>query len=956
MSIYQPVRQLARRVRRLLSEVARRPNLLAVVGLCLIVAVAFQRPLTGQGTFVGADIALTQSPWNADVSPSFRAQNWIVGDTVDSHLSRTKFAAEVRGGELHQWNRQLSGGIPQQSHRLSPFDIAYVLLPEFYAPGVGAALRALTALLLMFGFLRAIGLARLASFTGAVAYGFSGYFAAWTNWNHAHVAVFIPGLFWAGEAIVRRSSIRTVPFLSLGVAAMLLARFPAVYLYAVFSLAAYLVARSVQLGYLRRPRRLLRPMALVAAGFALGVALAAIHVVPFAELLDNTDLGYRGQQASAHLPARYLLTLFNPTAFGRHYRDVPWFDDAGNWVEAQAYVGLAVLCLVPASVLLLRRREGREGQTRAGLVVFFVALAAFWIAAVFGGGVVTRFAHNLPGLSTNFVGRARIMATFATVVLAALGMHALLERPRGDQRRSREVAIVAGAGAALLLGVLALIGREELAGYVTEVRTRGLGDRMLELATLPMLAGTITLAAILASLLRPAWTRVLMATISATVVAELLVFFMPVNPVVPRDQYFPTTPAHEFLQRELGFYRMAGRGWTFLPNTALRYGLADVRGHTFHPDGWQGLLRAVDPKVFGGGSPTNAFFTGRTDPADPILDLMATRYWAEDLRSPVLGAARTVGEAHIGESEIAPGRPLGRRLELLDAESTLRSVAVRVAGRTGDEAARIRVSVLDGSGRRVESIRRVWDAHPGRWLSFPLVEAEVSRLAPLYVELSVIGDARIQLFNDDAAQPQLRVTPGADDGLRLVFNDGVVLYERTRVQPPVWFTSMVVSQNTISASEARRHFARAPDTAIVQATPLAPTDGSTHVSATGEVEILSWEDESLRLAVDADGPGIVVVSQSSYPGWKASVDGEHVPLLEAFGAIQAIPVEAGQHDVTLNFQSAAFRTGTRVSAAALVVLSALLVAPALSRHRRRSLRDNRRTGEVSPPLIDARIS
>src|SRR5207248_189456 len=123
----------------------------------------------------------------------------------------------------------------------------------------------------------------------------------------------------------------------------------------------------------------------------------------------------------------------------------------------------------------------------------------------------------------------------------------------------------------------------------------------------------------------------------AVVAVELLVFFVPVNGVIPESEFYPATPAHRFLEANLGDARMGGTGWAFYPNSDMVYGLRDVRGHVFHLPDYRKLLLAVDPRVISGGTPTNAQFSPRADVSSPILDLLGVRYWAEGLDRPVRG-------------------------------------------------------------------------------------------------------------------------------------------------------------------------------------------------------------------------------------------------------------------------------------------------------------------------------
>jgi Bacterial membrane protein YfhO len=71
--------------------------------------------------------------------------------------------------------------------------------------------------------------------------------------------------------------------------------------------------------------------------------------------------------------------------------------------------------------------------------------------------------------------------------------------------------------------------------------------------------------------------------------------------------------------------------------------------------------------------------------------------------------------------------------------------------------------------------------------------------------------------------------------------------------------------------------------------------------------------QSVEIEVDAPAPSLVVVAQTFYHDWHASVDGQSVPLLRANDAFQAIEVDQGKHHVSLFYKDHAFEMGLVLS-------------------------------------------
>jgi hypothetical protein len=91
--------------------------------------------------------------------------------------------------------------------------------------------------------------------------------------------------------------------------------------------------------------------------------------------------------------------------------------------------------------------------------------------------------------------------------------------------------------------------------------------------------------------------------------------------------------------------------------------------------------------------------------------------------------------------------------------------------------------------------------------------------------------------------------------------------------------------------------------------------------------------------VSGTQPSVVVVAESHFPGWKATVDGEDVTVVEADGGFLGVPVPAGHHDVQLRYQRPAITgLGRLLTGLTLVASLALMVAPGQPGRRRRGSR------------------
>jgi hypothetical protein len=101
--------------------------------------------------------------------------------------------------------------------------------------------------------------------------------------------------------------------------------------------------------------------------------------------------------------------------------------------------------------------------------------------------------------------------------------------------------------------------------------------------------------------------------------------------------------------------------------------------------------------------------------------------------------------------------------------------------------------------------------------------------------------------------------------------------------------------------------------------------------AQGSVEILGHEPERVELVVESDGPGLVVLTDSFFPGWRARIGDRDLPIHRANFLFRAVPVAAGRSRIVFEYQPTSVRLGLALGAAA----AAGLIATALLGRRAR---------------------
>ena len=131
-----------------------------------------------------------------------------------------------------------------------------------------------------------------------------------------------------------------------------------------------------------------------------------------------------------------------------------------------------------------------------------------------------------------------------------------------------------------------------------------------------------------------------------------------------------------------------------------------------------------------------------------------------------------------------------------------------------------------------------------------------------------------------------------------------------------------------------------PATQVVLTTsPPLILDGAT---PTGSVSWTSRDPNRMSLEVSTERAALLVLAETWYPAWRATVDGQSTSLIRANYAQRAVPLTPGNHTVELAYDAGFLRTPLLLSLGATVLLLSVLVGGGLRARRPR-------TPEVSSP-------
>ena len=103
----------------------------------------------------------------------------------------------------------------------------------------------------------------------------------------------------------------------------------------------------------------------------------------------------------------------------------------------------------------------------------------------------------------------------------------------------------------------------------------------------------------------------------------------------------------------------------------------------------------------------------------------------------------------------------------------------------------------------------------------------------------------------------------------------------------------------------------------------------------GAAKFLTDRNEHVSLHADVQHPGYLVLDDSYYPGWQATVDGHSAKIVAANENFRAVAVTPGMHTIDFRYRPASFRIGAIVSILTAIGLLAGLAMMLLHRRRAR---------------------
>jgi len=745
--------------------------------------------------------------------PLLEAQNPELDDPIYQHLPLRMLTVSLwRGRQVPLWNPYIFCGTPLLADGISlPFDpLIWTYL--FFGPLLGRGLTFFFQFLLagvgMYLFLLRLGLRPYAAILGAVAFMFNAIFTTWMELRTLVGAMcWLPWVLFFLEGALKRKSLTQAAFASLFLGFSILGGHLQ---YAFYGLAVALLYGLFRTGeYFWRTRAgkgLVVHLGLVGLVILLGLALGSVQIFPQMELTGQSQRSPGQYRDINFLSPLSLFTFLMPEFYGSPIEgDYVGVLPRSFLALPRGYIGAF------AAVLALLGAFGRE-KKRA---IFFTLLGAitilFLILLAVGLGLL--MVKIFPDFHALDATRLIIVYIFCASVLAAFGMEGLIS----PETKRSALSLLKFSLLILALLFLFLFFSPYFEGYLSSLGEEGT-RLFLYLLQLKAQYGLVPLAPQIILPLSLAALGILLtilylnhkiglnfykALIFILLAGELLYFGWRYSPYVPREYIYPPLRVLEAL-KPMPTERILGKdppgahpvkGDMLIPNSALAYGFADIRGdESFYPERYFRFMRLIA----GNG-------------------------------------ASLLGCIHLSEHD-------SRLLDLLGVKYIL----------TAEE--------LEGG--------------------------------------------KFQLVYEEEKSP-LRI------------------YENKKVLPRAFVArdwKVTQDKRALIRELGSGHFEPGYLALLEEPAPFSPPPPSPE---NDKIEITRYQANLVEIFASLQSPGLLVLTDSYFPGWRAFVDGKEKKIYQVDYILRGIFLTSGAHQVRFIYKPRSFMMGAVLSAISLLIMGAI---------------------------------
>ena len=891
--------------------VQKRPGWLALMLFAAAATMLLRHSLLPDYALLPLDLVSTIAPWTSG-EPTVPL-NPLISDPFYSFYPRRYLLTEsIQQGILPLWNPFVMAGTPNFAN--PNFQLFYWpnLITAFFLPAVHALSwlawgHLVLSGMFMYLFLRRHQLVVPACWLGGLVWLLNGYTLVWLeNPHRLSTLAWIPGILWAYETAVqtKRLSWAAIGGLFLGTS-ILGGQVQFVFAFGLIFGLYGLIGAAVHWQQGRRSAAWRTLLMMLPIGF-IGLGIGTLVLLPSAEF---AQISQRALASSATIldsrwsPAQ-LITLLAPDFFGNPLSGGYWGES--NYAETTAYFSVGALMLALSSLIIARPNR---------FFIQVIGIALFSLLLLLGTPLVNVL-FLFPGAQFLALRRLLFLIPFTGAMLAALGLDSWWRKP--SPRRTG-----AALGLLSLLLMIALLWSFFTLDNVAQsnISWQNLGRGFLLAMAILLLLYNMNK--------RP---FALAGIIIFIVVADLLQWGWRFNPITATTLLYPDNAITNFLAQDDSVFRVLPLQTgpvLFGPNVLSLFGQQTLGGYTpLIPNAYAALYKSIDSEVSIDWMASNKNMLVMSH-FNPLVSLLNVKYVlaTEPLPYDTVPQKTAVGceeQLSIGTEPLTVPftihDPGFNRFDLQFGDTILEDEGAVTVQLWRDDVngvllfeETIQSSELRQNPNRAFFMSPVADS-AGQ--NFVLGLQSGTRMVPICAVTELDGQLQPSL-----ATYATWLSYQMDD-------NNVWVYENPNVLPRAYFVHHA-EQTTEAQLLSRLH---APDfnwyhSALI--TEPLPKDVEAQLAkrpfpSQAEVTLIRYEAQQVDIEVNTPIAGLLVLNDTYYPSWQATLDQHPVKIHQINDTVRGIFVPPGVHQIQFQFRSQTLTLAIIIATISLLIAVGLI--------------------------------
>ena len=914
---------------------------LVVSGIFAIFILLFFSPTLAQGMLpLSSSYLRNIFPWAyyRDQFKPNEISNNILSDEYDGAIPvMQNFLTELHRGEYPSWNPYINGGLPEGLlfiyANFTIYRLSTILAGALWGLLLNMFLKMYLVGILFYLYMKYRGFSWPAAMTGSLMLMFSTSMIVNIGRTTVDSIVFAPAILYFAELFVRERKYRYYVGLVFFTGVTLISGFPSVTMYTLIMIGIYLTYRILFELHDEMFRKRIQSLLFIYSALGVGIVWTAFTLLPTYEYLQYINLGYRVGRGASRLPWKTIVNLLSPNVCGNPVQ-VGLSLCSTNYNNAAIYTGVLPLILIPFS---LTNRKSKSTS------IFFFILAVLVLMIVYGVASLNRIVGSLPLFNINPNTRMIALLPVCSAFITATGIDNLARVTHKGKYLSIPYFLL------LMIGVA-------YSFWAIPFKTVEISEQIQyyqnQMWFTLLLLSSYSLIILIILIFRERVLRMALITIILLCFGSKVYFLSGYNGASSLDSFYPETPATTFLESEMPNYeRMIVIGRHFVPSLPLYYSINSMTAHFHASVEFKQNMELISPGVYFNNRTQAIFSPASINLLSPLLDLYRVRFivtppagapiWNEVLSSQVeYNSTFKLAKLTTFSQSVTPTRD--GYADRLDLRLNIPNV----------DSFPVQIKISDNNQLSVNFKGTMVRQPDNGWFGIDLPKIPIINGQSIQFEItpdknylpkgSLLYMVRSNIYKGGAL---------FIDGQEMA---GDIAFNLTQLN-----SKIAEKYDLVHSGDLHIYANRAVDNRIPVVNKLLYSDQDSCASILGQIDPFHEavvDDPNVSLTGDNSGSvasisemsvneivinadirqtaSMIILSDTYFPGWRATVDGAPAKIYRANCAMRGVIVAPGTHTIIMSYQPLSFKIGLGVS---LFTIVGLIVAGLVLASRRRGI-------------------